>query len=1631
MNVDDLYGHQIELSHLKVHQTPRGPGYLCWKKGCNQYFGSPQALQVHFREIHGKRPQIAISERHVYKYRCNQCSLAFKTVEKLQLHAQYHVIRAATKCNICDRNFRSIAALQRHVETSHPDVSEAELEQYKSCLAASLMSQGPGQTIENDIKREIEEGEIVEGMPGDMDTSSLDADTAGNTNEDNDDVSRERQFLDDYLNSQTMSEENYSDPNRKFKCHRCKVAYTKQNYLLSHNKTLMHRKGDRFSSPMEKYMDPNRPYKCDVCKESFTQKSILLVHYNSVSHLHKLKKSAAESKSSAASPDTERKPYRCNICKVAYSQGSTLDIHIRSVLHQTRASKLQELALTGQVDLTQPLIEQPDFQKPGKDQEQQHKKMLEEMLASSSQQKAETSSLTLTQPTQQSSPAATSTATSPMSSFMNSLMNSQLVSASSLAFPLQGTTQLSQHPLLFPPQQLFTCPNCNSVFMTQEALGQHQKLFCFFGQPQPHSSQTSPGASNPNFPSAEHSVEQVQHHEDEQLLKQPLFMRRSKSAIHKQLLEGFGFEIVMQYNEYYRRKRKRKVEDEDDKQEKKSDEEGNDKKNETIENNESEKKTSADSVNNENQICSNENPEEKKLVDQVEEKTDETPEVNKCSCNKCGRDFSSVWVLKAHEEERHKELVPLRAIEEFAEKFKEDFEKKIRQQQQQLLAEEAHETAMSVSSQDTHGSSAPSTPAFSQSQSVLPGIDSSYFTPQMLNFGFNFGFPVNMNVNMSMLAAMNLHPPLIPIMMNPYTDPLHQQAGISQPVSDLLSTQQQAAAVLAQQASHKRGRTRINDDQLKVLRAHFDINNSPNEEQILEMSDKTGLPPKVIKHWFRNTLFKERQRNKDSPYNFNNPPSTTFNIEEYEKTGELPKKQQKEKCEAVGNQRQEQSEENQSFEKHDQKQNAVSKQCEDKHRETEKKLHSPHQLMQQQPSPQQHQQQPLLQDHHQQQQLHQQNDKTDNFQQLQRLQKQMEELHDIHNQQLQQQQQKADFKTFLQARKDKHHFKTEPDEQHHSRTSFASMSSLLSSVSASTGLSSLALTSLASPSPYSIPPLYSQASFDISTSSFNTIPTTTTPPNTMQSLLPLNHQSLQGTSHHSSVLSAASSANSDIRPESTPRRANRTRFSDYQVKVLQDYFEKNAYPKDDELDHLSKMLNLSPRVIVVWFQNARQKARKVYENQPPPDGAAELRYNRTPGLNYQCKKCNLVFQRYYELIKHQKTLCYKEDVGKYAMQDSQSMPSPSCSNSSTGSTGASQVNTTARSLDTKPNDTQKQEHFSCEKCNLSFPRFDLWKEHQSAHILDPTLMFQFNPNSPFGQLQTYEAQRVNSPVKRKAEDGESVEEDQHGKRLRTTILPEQLDFLHQQYQQDANPSRKQLDEISREVGLRKRVVQVWFQNTRARERKGQYRSHLQAIHKRCPFCRALFKARSALESHLATKHADQISRGEINIDAIPNAEPEAEGGFYSAPNTPTSDKVSSPMSSFPDFPNPSASNHLEVAMKRFYEDSLRRYLEQLSSPNQKHEDVAASVKQKETATSDSKKPPEYHEKVEDKHVENSIDENHQDSFSETQSIADSDCMSYQDDANNPTSPNSSIGSHKTQCKRFRTQMNSLMVKVRG
>lgn len=762
-NIDELCYHQNETGHLEIKQTPSGPGYMCWKKGCNQFFPTAHTLQMHFKDVHAKNSitNISVSEKHVYKYRCNQCSLAFKTLEKLQLHSQYHMIRDATKCVLCGRSFRSLVALHKHVESVHSELTDEELTAYKQSLMTNplLLAGLQGQVLDSStneiLKKESLAAEDMDVADCDenkeLNTSHEDSNQNDGENSDDSIIYKDQQFLEDYLNSQAIAEDSYNDPNRKYKCHRCKVAFTRQSYLTAHNKTLLHRKGEKLSYPMEKYLDPNRPYKCDVCKESFTQKNILLVHYNSVSHLHKLKRAMQEHQNnnnnpavspgvlgcqqnltltpkSTSSEEDDKKRYRCNICKVAYTQGSTLDIHMRSVLHQTRASKLQDLAMTGQIDLSKPLIEQPDaLQSP-----------------------------------KQSSPVPGGDKASPTP-------------------PSPGVSAGSQG--------MMSCPKCGALFSSQEQLSAHQQLYCMFAAPMAiFQAAQEPGQAKSPPPCEQDEVVR---------LNMP---KKTGSHMYKHLLESFGFDLVMQYNEsHQRRQRQREAEE---------------------------------------KARSPPPPPQFEPEPKAEEDAESTlPEVSRSTCQHCNKEFSSVWVLKSHCEEVHKDLVPLEFLEKYAQQFKNEYEKKsvvvtaatsstinshprvttpgapttissspegtpekdVDESKDALHAKlnlqtppEATSTAPSTpTSSSTPASSTDSLPVniqamIAQSMAQNPMALAQQMTEmqaalnvmqlQQLNFNpmmqmMGMGLPLGLNA----LAAMNLQPPLVPLMMPPPSyDPISQ-----------------------------------------------------------------------------------------------------------------------------------------------------------------------------------------------------------------------------------------------------------------------------------------------------------------------------------------------------------------------------------------------------------------------------------------------------------------------------------------------------------------------------------------------------------------------------------------------------------------------------------------------------------------------------------------------------------------------------------------------------------------------------------------------------------------------------------------------------------------------------------------
>lgn len=57
------------------------------------------------------------------------------------------------------------------------------------------------------------------------------------------------------------------------------------------------------------------------------------------------------------------------------------------------------------------------------------------------------------------------------------------------------------------------------------------------------------------------------------------------------------------------------------------------------------------------------------------------------------------------------------------------------------------------------------------------------------------------------------------------------------------------------------------------------------------------------------------------------------------------------------------------------------------------------------------------------------------------------------------------------------------------------------------------------------------------------------------------------------------------------------------------------------------------------------------------------------------------------------------------------------------------------------------------------------------------------------------------------------------KRVRTTFTEDQLSILQTHFQIDSNPDGQDLERIATITGLSKRVTQVWFQNSRARQKK--------------------------------------------------------------------------------------------------------------------------------------------------------------------------------------------------------------------
>ncbi|KAG9347854.1 hypothetical protein JZ751_003870, partial [Albula glossodonta] len=114
-----------------------------------------------------------------------------------------------------------------------------------------------------------------------------------------------------------------------------------------------------------------------------------------------------------------------------------------------------------------------------------------------------------------------------------------------------------------------------------------------------------------------------------------------------------------------------------------------------------------------------------------------------------------------------------------------------------------------------------------------------------------------------------------------------------------------------------------------------------------------------------------------------------------------------------------------------------------------------------------------------------------------------------------------------------------------------------------------------------------------------------------------------------------------------------------------------------------------------------------------------------------------------------------------------------------------------------------------------------------------TVSINSNNNAKSNAAYIKPAERVSNSVTERQRDKEREREKEHKnpkarryrdmRRSRTIIQTEQLDVLYGCYFKDPNPGKHEFEQISEWVHLPKKVVQIWFQNMRARERKGEVR----------------------------------------------------------------------------------------------------------------------------------------------------------------------------------------------------------------
>nr|XP_034338899.1 LOW QUALITY PROTEIN: zinc finger protein 1-like [Crassostrea gigas] len=154
--------------------------------------------------------------------------------------------------------------------------------------------------------------------------------------------------------------------------------------------------------------------------------------------------------------------------------------------------------------------------------------------------------------------------------------------------------------------------------------------------------------------------------------------------------------------------------------------------------------------------------------------------------------------------------------------------------------------------------------------------------------------------------------------------------------------------------------------------------------------------------------------------------------------------------------------------------------------------------------------------------------------------------------------------------------------------------------------------------------------------------------------------------------------------------------------------------------------------------------------------------------------------------------------------------------------------TTSDAEDVKPDikmEEQEKEKIPCHFCSEVFNSAVDQHQHErylckaNKELLNRSSLSDSSRNSPCSSIS--DASHRGTPNGSYSAPDTDHEDDSESKkfRMRTHISEEQLAVLKSHYKENPRPRKFELIRIGKEIGKEKRVVQVWFQNMRARDRR--------------------------------------------------------------------------------------------------------------------------------------------------------------------------------------------------------------------